>query len=201
MAYLGYGYLDTWHGSGTLVLLPCFALGVALAGKGMVSGASLGAAFRPSRPLILRTASGLGRTLLLATAAGLILAGATIMALGMTTVFVPQDLEYMGVTADDLRAVNPRLVPLIAHDRAGFGGGVCCFGLTLFLCVWCGAPSRALWQAIALAGGAAFATAIGVHPAVGYTSLTHLGPALIGATMFTAGITLSYRGMCGPRPT
>src|SRR5262245_34550032 len=28
-AYLGYGYLDTWHGLATLALLPCFVLGMA----------------------------------------------------------------------------------------------------------------------------------------------------------------------------
>ena len=28
LAYLGYGYLDTWHGLATLVLLPCFVLGL-----------------------------------------------------------------------------------------------------------------------------------------------------------------------------
>lgn len=28
LACLGYGYLDTWHGAATLVLLPCFVLGL-----------------------------------------------------------------------------------------------------------------------------------------------------------------------------
>jgi len=28
LAYLGYGYLDTWHGIATLALLPCFVLGL-----------------------------------------------------------------------------------------------------------------------------------------------------------------------------
>ena len=27
LTYLGYGYVDTWHGSATLVLLPCFVVG------------------------------------------------------------------------------------------------------------------------------------------------------------------------------
>ena len=29
LAYLGYGYLDTWHGVGTLLLLPFFVIGLA----------------------------------------------------------------------------------------------------------------------------------------------------------------------------
>src|SRR5688572_6275959 len=28
LTYLGYGYLDTWHGTATLVLLPCFIAGL-----------------------------------------------------------------------------------------------------------------------------------------------------------------------------
>ncbi len=30
LSYLGFGYLDTWHGVATLLLLPCFAIGLAL---------------------------------------------------------------------------------------------------------------------------------------------------------------------------
>src|SRR5436853_5707739 len=29
LTYLGYGYLDTWHGAGTIALLPCFLAGLA----------------------------------------------------------------------------------------------------------------------------------------------------------------------------
>src|SRR5205823_10821094 len=127
-----------------------------------------------------RSRLGLGRACLLATATGLVVGGFTIMIVGMTAVFVPQDLDYMGMTALELDAINPRLVPLIAHDRAGFGGGVCCAGVTLFFTIWCAHPSRSLWQALLLAGLIGFTTAIAVHPAVGYTDATHLGPAVSG---------------------
>src|SRR4051794_567858 len=30
LTYLGYGYLDTWHGVGTVLLLPCFIWGMVL---------------------------------------------------------------------------------------------------------------------------------------------------------------------------
>src|SRR5215467_13392367 len=30
LAYLGYGYLDTWHGAATLVLLPMYAVGLVM---------------------------------------------------------------------------------------------------------------------------------------------------------------------------
>src|SRR5205814_7053765 len=123
----------------------------------------------------------------------------TIMAVGMTRVFVPQDLEYMGLSAADLRAIHPHLVPLIAHDRAGFGGGLCTTGLTVFFCVWCGTPSRSLWQVLCLAGAAGFATAILIHPIIGYLSFSHLAPAVTAAVLFYVGLALSRRHMvsCG----
>ena len=67
----------------------------------------------------------------------------------------------MGLSAADLR-INPHLVPLIAHDRAGFGGGVCTAGVCFF-CVWCDQPSRSLWQVLCIAGVASFGTAIAIH--------------------------------------
>jgi hypothetical protein len=98
----------------------------------------------------------------------------------------------MGLSIDQLHAINPRLVPLIAHDRAGFGGGVCCAGVTMFFCVWCGRPSRSLWQALLITGLSGFGTALGIHPLIGYMSFTHLAPAYLGATMFLVGICLTY---------
>jgi hypothetical protein len=138
---------------------------------------------------------GIGRGCLLATALGLVAGGGTIMVIGMTSVFVPQDLAYMGLSADDLRAINARLVPLIAHDRAGFGGGVCTCGVVMFFCVWCGSPSRSLWQALCLSGAVGFATAIGVHPLIGYTDPVHLAPAITGAVVFSAGLVLTFKPM------
>ena len=130
---------------------------------------------------------------MLTTSLCLVLGGLIIMTVGMTKVFVPQDLEFMRLCRGDFDAFNPRLVPLIAHDRAGFGGGVCCCGLTMFFCIWCSGPSRALWQALAVTGVAGFGTAIGIHYPIGYTSFTHLAPAYLGATMFIAGMVLTAR--------
>jgi len=194
LAYLGTGYLDSWHGTATLALLPCFAVGLGRSYGRLAAPRSIRGLLRPGVPLDLRSAAGIGRTLLLATAAGMVAGGATILVVGMTSVFVPSDLEYMGVRVDDLNAVNPRLVPLIAHDRAGFGGAICTTGLLVLGCVWCGRPSRALWQALVVAGAAGFACAIGVHFMVGYTDVLHLVPAVAGALLFLAGVALSRRG-------
>jgi hypothetical protein len=93
-----------------------------------------------------------GRACLIATGAGLALAGLVIVTLGSSWVFVPQDLEFIGLSRAELDRINPRLVPLIAHDRAGFGGGLLTTGVLVALCAWYARPSRAFSQAIALAG-------------------------------------------------
>jgi len=129
----------------------------------------------------------LRRGLLLATAVGMFSGGATITIVGMTAVFVPEDIAYLGIGRLGMNAVNPRLVPLIAHDRAGFGGAICCCGMILGGFALRTDWDRAARQAVAVAGVAGFATAIGVHPWIGYTDLFHLSPAVLGAIAFACG--------------
>ena len=139
--------------------------------------------------------AGLGRACLLGTAVGMLGAGGTIQLIGMTQVFVPTDLAFMGMSQDQLNAINPQLIPLIAHDRAGFGGAVTTAGLLLFACVWCGTPCRSLWQALLIAGIAGWSTAIGIHPMIGYTDAGHLAPAVAGAVLFFVGLALTRSSM------
>jgi len=204
LAYLGYGYFDDWHGVATAFLLPVFVAGLLRTSRHVAraSGGSFPspAALRASGATPeRRSAAGVGRLCLLLTAGGMIAAGFVIHSVGMTRVFVPQDLEFMGLSAHDLARVSPRLVPLIAHDRAGFGGGLVSSGLLVGACVWFAAPSRSLWQALAVAGALGFGCAIGVHFAVGYRSVVHLLPAVIGALLFAVGMALSFEPMAGGR--
>jgi hypothetical protein len=184
LSYLGYGYLDTWHGAATLTLLPLFVMG-------LVRTRRLRRVDVFPESLDLRSGRGIGRALLLLSSIGISIAGLTIMTVGMTNVFVPQDLEFMGMTRAAISAINPRLLPLIAHDRAGFGGALLSFGVAMFGCMRYARPSRALWQALTIAGVAGFGTAVGVHPAIGYLSFTHLGPAVLGCFVFAAGLLLA----------
>jgi hypothetical protein len=195
LAYLGYGYLDSWHGIATLVLLPIFALGLYKSSHLIRPLPSARVLFRPVDTPPVRSAYGAGRLMLLVTAWSLVLGGMIIMTVGMTSVFVPTDLEFMQVASGDLAVANPRLIPLIAHDRAGFGGGVCCCGLTMFFCVYCSPPCCSLWQALWIMGGAGFGTAVGVHFPIGYTKATHLAPAFLGAAMFIVGMALTHNEM------
>jgi hypothetical protein len=215
LAYLGYGYLDSWHGLATLALLPLYIGGLILTRNcAETQERRLQPAEIHENPLSCRlpcllqakalapkasrwrSRLGLGRALLLATASGLLVGGTTILLIGMTRVFVSQDLRYIGLGASELAAINQRLLPLIAHDRAGFGGAIATCGLLLFCCVWFGRPSGSLWQAVCLAGSTGFISAVGVHPVIGYTDFSHLAPAYLGAAIFSVGIGLSYRPMC-----
>ena len=193
-----WGYLDLWHGRATLALLPVFAAALVLTFAGLERPRGPRRLLDVGARAWLWSRGGLGRALLSFSAAGMIMGGLVIMAVGMTTVFVPQDLEYMQLTAAELHAISPRLVPLIAHDRAGFGGGLFSGGLTVMLCLWCGARpgARGLWWALLASGLIGFSTAIGIHPIVGYTSFIHLAPAYAGALTFLAAMMLLHRPMC-----
>ena len=128
----------------------------------------------------------LGRCGLAFLAAGIVAAGATIIVVGATVVFVPQDLAFMCMTPAELQKVSPRLVPVIAHDRAGFGGGLFSTGIILLFLARHAPLTRSFVQIVALMGLAGFGAAIGAHPAIGYTDFTHLAPAYAGALVFAA---------------
>jgi hypothetical protein len=125
-----------------------------------------------------------------------------IAGIGSTTVFVPEDLEFMGTTAAALRTANPRLVPVVAHDRASFGGMLVASGLVVLLSALWGwrRGERWLWWTYLLGGGAAYAAAVGVHVAVGYTHLGHLTPAFGGALLLAAGLGLARPYLCDREP-
>lgn len=57
----------------------------------------------------------------------------SIMGVGVTTVSVARALQYMAIARPALAAVNERVIPLIAHDRAGFDGALVSNGLALLM--------------------------------------------------------------------
>jgi hypothetical protein len=189
LAYAGSAYLDTWHLTASTALLAAFVSGLFLTRR-RVPWAGVDRPRSPGWPDV-HSAAGLGRILVMATGVGLIGAGLTILTLGSIVVFVPQDSIYIGFDRATLDALNPRLVPLIAHDRTGFGGGVATMGLLVLGCVRWAAWSRSLWQALAIAGAAGFGAAIGTHGLVGYLDVSHVGPAVAGAALFALGMWLS----------
>ncbi|WRP08644.1 hypothetical protein U9J35_10935 [Rossellomorea aquimaris] len=53
-----------------------------------------------------------------------VLGGLVISYYGVTSVFVPTDLLYLCMPPEILHEFNQNLIPVIAHDRAGFGSAL-----------------------------------------------------------------------------
>ena len=196
-SYLGTGYLDTWHGLGTLCLLPVFWFGVVRARPRPMSWTI---DWRPTWWGPPRAMA--GRLLVVASGAGLMMAGFTILTIGMTSTFVASDLRFIGLDRPALDQISSRLVPLVAHDRVGFAGGVIVGGLLVAAVAWWG-QGRAARQTIAVAGAVAYGATLAVHVGVGYTDVLHLAPALVGTMTMLAGIVgwwLAERGEPSQQP-
>lgn len=192
LAYLDYGYLDPWHAIGMILLLVPFIAGMVRVRRRL--GKVRFRALVQRRSTTKHHPFDLGWWILLSGALGTAIGGLSILWIGVTSTFVPEDLEFMRLSAPDLAEISGRLVPLIAHDRVGFGGGVFVMGLTTALCLWFAPPARHLWEAVALAGTISLAASIGVHFVVGYTDLGHLLPAVAAAADLIVGLALT-----GPR--
>lgn len=200
LTYLGYGYFDQWHGVATVFLLPVFLAGMTRAWQGLPPQARsvrtlwCGPQFRGAG-----RAHFLGRVLLLAYGGGLVLAGMVISVTGMTEVFVDTDLRYIGLTKLEICGVSDRLVPLIAHDRAGFGGGLLSIGIVVLAVVWHAPATRSFRQVMLFSGGTGFGTAIGVHFVIGYLDPLHIAPAMTGLAIFLTGWGLACFAPVHPR--
>ena len=191
--FLGFGYFDPFHAFVTSVLLQLLLLGV---------HSRLG----PPAPLAApdlhddaRWRLALwGQLLFIVQASAFIVAGLVISFVGVTSVFVPEDLEYLGTTARELTLVNPRIPSLVAHDRASFGGMLVASGLVFLTSALWGFRKRArwLWWTTLLSGAPGYAAAIGVHFVVGYENLWHLTPAFGGLAIFLIGLALTYPYLC-----
>jgi dihydroorotate dehydrogenase len=195
-AFLGYGYFDPFHAFVAAILFQFMLFGLAAPLSPVRDRVT--PTLREDRPWRLAQ---WGQLLLIAHAVALMTAGVVILGVGSTSVFVTEDLEFMNTTAATLSQANPRIIPLIAHDRASFGGMLLSCGLaTLLPVLWGFERARPwLWHMLAGAGVAGYLCAITVHFAVGYVSAWHLAPAFGGALVLAVGLGLS-RPYLGERP-
>lgn len=188
-SFLGFGYFDPLHAFVTTILFQLLLL--AIVGRPSRLAAS-GVADRSNDAVWCRAQWGqLG---FVVHGAVVLVAGVVISVIGMTTVFVREDLEYLELCAADLSAV-PGLVPLVAHDRGTFGNMLMVAGLTMLLAALWGFRRGAgwLWWMFVTAGTVGYGVAIAVHHAVGYDDILHLAPAYGGLAFLWLAAAASRR--------
>lgn len=187
--FLSYGYFDVLHAFVTACLFQIFIMAVY--------------AYFPKQRILPQPMMTNSRTwkmglvsqlLFVIQGVGLILAGAVITYFGATTVFVPQDLEYLGAGVEALKKVHSNLIPLIAHDRCTFGGMLISSGVLISLsALWGFEPrQRWLWWTYLVGGYPAYLVTLGIHSHIGYESFIHLLPVYIGLALLTTSLVLSY---------
>ena len=188
--FLGFGYFEPFHAFVSTALLQLLVLG-------------WHAPLPPRRDAIAvpltedwrwRLAQW-GQLLLVCESIAVLVGGLVISIVGSTHVFVAEDLEYMQTCTADIAAANPRLLALVAHDRATFGGMLISCGLvTLLTTLWgFGAGRSWLFTTLLYSGVVAYVCTIVVHFLVGYIDFFHLAPAYAGLAVHILALSL-----CGP---
>lgn len=190
--FLAFGYFDPLHAAISAGLFPLFLWGVLRGGGGSahagVPDLANDAAWRRAQWGILG---------FVALGFGLVVGGLTIATIGSTSVFVPSDRAFIGPIA-----MSPRLVSLVAHDRAGFGGALVSEGLLVVFATMWGARRGAawLWWALLAAGLVGFGATLAVHFAVGYTDAGHLAPVVFAFALFGASLGALREYLCPTSP-
>jgi dihydroorotate dehydrogenase len=188
LLFLGYGYFDWLHGLFWLILLPFYFIGFWKTRHLKQSPTSKN---RTNHAIWKKAVY--GQLLFVILGFSFVLGGIVISTIGATSVFVDTDLQYICMTPEQMNALNEKLIPVIAHDRAGFGSALLSVGLlVLMLALW-GFHEGAtwMWRTLLFGGIPAFTTGILTHLYIGYTDFIHLLPAYFALALYVAGLWLS----------
>ncbi len=190
--FVGSGFVEPLHTAVAVVLFPMF-----LAATRRRPDDPRWTA-RPDGPERERRRALVGQLLLVCTGVGLFAGGVVVSAVGLSSVFVPSDLEFLGTGSEALRAANPRLPGFIAHDRAGFGGALMAAAAAITLLgAWGWRRGESwVWWSLALAAAAGFLPAVVVHGVIGYTDAVHLAPVFVGIGLTAVALALSRPYLC-----
>lgn len=183
--FIGYGYFDWLHGLFWMILLPLFILGFLKSRNAKKSPTSTNLFDTHSWKLSLY-----GQLSFVILGASLAVGGVVISLIGVTNVFVPTDISYICMTPEALKEFNERLIPVIAHDRAGFGSALLSVGLlVLMLALWgIREGERWVWWTFTIGATPAFAAGIATHFIIGYTDFFHLLPAYFAFVLYMIGV-------------
>ncbi|MFC7063437.1 dihydroorotate dehydrogenase [Halobacillus seohaensis] len=189
LAFIGYGYFDWLHGLFWLVLLPIYIWCFRSTKHSNAHPSSM----NQFNTLAWKKAN-LGQLLFVILGSLIAIGGVVIMFIGVTNVFVPTDVTFLCATPEMLQSVNNRLIPVIAHDRAGFGGALVSVGILVFLLALWGFREGEgwVWNTLAIGAPPAFIAGIATHFVIGYTSFYHLLPAYLLVVIYGLGLVLSY---------
>lgn len=188
LLFIGFGYFDWLHGLFWLILLPLFIVGYR---KTSLAHQPPTSKNRTNHCLWKKAVY--GQLMFVMLGFSFVLGGAVISSIGATNVFVDTDLQYICMTQEQMNELNEKLIPVIAHDRAGFGSALLSVGLlVLMLGLW-GFHEGAtwMWRTFLFGGIPAFTTGILTHLYIGYIDFIHLLPAYFALAMYVAGLWLS----------
>jgi hypothetical protein len=193
--FLSTGFVEPLHTAATVVLFPLFLLTV------WRSPASPRWSVRPDGPEPLRRRALTGQLLMIVTGFGLLIGGAVISIVGLTGVFVPTDLEFLGTDSPHLQAANPHLLPFIAHDRAGFGGALISAAVAIILLsTWGWRRGESwVWWTLFLGAVFGFGPTLAIHFQIHYTNLSHLAPVYLGTATTVVALILARPYLCDTR--
>jgi len=186
---IGYGYFDWLHGLFWLILLPIyfysFREGKRATGTPYSSHGKNDRAWQ----------YGLyGQLMFVILGFLIVVGGMVISTIGVTNVFVSTDLSFLCMSPQMLDSISNNLIPVIAHDRAGFGSALISVGLlVLMLALWgFRKGERWIWNTLAIGALPAFIAGIGTHIYIGYTTFIHLLPVYFLIILYLIGLVLSY---------
>jgi dihydroorotate dehydrogenase len=186
---IGYGYFDWLHGLFWLLLLPIyffsFREGIRVAGSPFSNHGSNDKSWQ----------YGLyGQLMFIILGFLIVVGGIVISTIGVSRVFVSTDLNFLCMSPQMLESISSNLIPVIAHDRAGFGSALVSVGLLiLMLSLWgFRKGERWIWNTLALGALPAFSAGIGTHLYIGYTTFIHLLPVYFLVILYLLGLGLSY---------
>lgn len=194
LLFIGYGYFDWLHGLFWLILLPFFSWGFIKTKGAIHSPLSKNRRNTPEWRKALW-----GQLCFVILGFSFVIGGIVISTIGTTSIFVPTDIGFICIPPDVLNEINDRLIPVIAHDRAGFGSALFSVGLLVLMTALWGFQEGAkwVWTTFLFGGIPAFAAGIVTHFIIGYTTFIHLLPAYFAIVIYVIGLLLSKGFLTG----